>query len=155
MRKFAQSIAIAALVGAVSLGCLAAAPQARAERTELADVSAVNCPVVRLNHWQASTRTEKLAFLFGLVSMLELERHWQQGQPLPIERSINQSWVKGFTGKTLGEIADALDDFAAKNPDRLEMPVLVAIGRLYVRPSLTPAERKAAGDRYEQIRGRR
>lgn len=152
MKKRSQLAAVLALIGLMAIGGLAVAPETDAAQNGLADVSAVSCPVVAMKHWQASSRQEKLAFLFGLASMLELERSWQQGQELPVDRSINQSWVRGFAGKTIGDIADALDAYAANNPDKQDEPVLRALGRMYVRPALTPAELKAAGDRYERIK---
>lgn len=150
MHKPVRFTLAAALCAALALGGLFLSPAPG--KADLSRASAVSCPVVKLKHWQASGQNEKLAFLFGFATMLELERDWQHGQALPISRSINQSWVKGLSGKTLGDIAGAIDAYVEKHPDRLEEPVLKVIGRMYVRPALSPAERREAGDRYEQIR---
>lgn len=148
LHRFAVCAAFAVLL-------LLCGPGLQSARADLADVSAVSCPVLTLKHWQASSDNEKMAFLLGLASMLELERWWQNDQPLPISSSITQSWVRGLAGKTLGQMAAALDDYVAKHPDRLDESVLRTLGRMYVRPVLSPAEKKDAGDRYEQIRNRR
>lgn len=135
---------------ALVIGSLCAVPQKAS--AALSDVSAVSCPVLTLKHWQASSENEKMAFLLGLASFLELERWWQHDQPLPVSRSITQSWVKGLAGTTLGQMATALDSYVEKYPDRLDEPVLKVLGRMYVRAAMSPAEKKEAGDRFEQIR---
>ncbi|MDL2279220.1 hypothetical protein LJC15_00965 [Desulfovibrio sp. OttesenSCG-928-G11] len=150
MQHFLRFAACAVFAAALAIGGLCAVPQTAS--ADLSGVSAVSCPVLTLKHWQASTEKEKMAFLLGLASFLELERWWQHDQPLPVSRSITQSWVKGLAGTTLGQMATALDAYVEKHPDRLDEPVLKVLGRMYVRAALSPAEKKEAGDRYEQIR---
>jgi len=150
MQSIVRFTTAAVLTAALALGglCLVPAPG----KADLADVSAVSCPIVRLKHWQSSGDKEKLSFLFGIASMLEMEREWQNGQPLPVSRSIVQPWVKALSGKTLGQIAEALDAYIKQYPDRLEEPVLKALGELYVRDALSPKERQEAGARYRQVK---
>ena len=136
----------------VTVGAIAFA-SSRVEAAEvLSSVQAVSCPAAKLTHWQASTEHEKLTFLFGFVTMLELEREWQGKTPLPIRQSINGSWAKGLAGKTLGDLSGALDDYVAQNPNKLEETVVGTLGRLFVVPEMTDKEKADAKRHYQQIK---
>lgn len=118
----------------------------------LAKQEAMSLPVLTLKHWQASERSNKLAFLFGFTTMVELEKEWQGNNALPVSQSINSTWVKGLDGVSLGEMCSALDAYAAQHTATPDMPVLEALGRIYIQPKLTPAERQMASTRAAQIR---
>lgn len=96
--------------------------------------TAVALPPLTLQHWQESPRNEKLAFLFGMASMIELEKEWQGKNPVPISKSLNSTWVRSLAGVSLSEMLAALDSYAKENPTLAQMCVLEAIGRIYVRP---------------------
>lgn len=140
------------LAGIMAVSGLVVSPSLSPAAEELSSVQATSCPSVLLKHWKASTRQEKLAFLFGFVSMLEMEKEWQAGRNRSIRDSITPSWVRGLSGKTLGELSDALDGYIAENPDKLDASVLGTLGRMYVAPQLSNAERKEAAARYRQIK---
>lgn len=107
---------------------------------------------VQLRHWKNSPQNERYAFLIGFFSILELEHAWQGKQALPISQSINSSWVRGLSGKTLQEISAAVDQYYHFNPGAEDTPVVEVIGRIYVKPVLTEAERKAAAARYDKLK---
>lgn len=151
MQTFFRGMMALVLTGTVAMGALAVLPATSSAADTLESVSAVSCPLVTMKHWKASDRDEKLAFLFGFASMLEMEKEWQGGKPLPIDKSIAPSWVRGLSGKTLGQLCDALDEYAAKYPDALEISVVEVLGRLYVAPQLTATEKKVAGAHYRQL----
>ncbi|MDL2316678.1 hypothetical protein LJC59_06320 [Desulfovibrio sp. OttesenSCG-928-A18] len=123
-----------------------------AAETRLAKVEAVHCPMLRLEHWKASSDQEKMAFLFGFATMLEIEREWQGSVPVPLDRSLNSSWTRGFAGVTIGQMRDALDRYVTEHPDQLDKSVVWALGRMYVRPKLSAAEHAVAGERVKAIR---
>lgn len=156
MHAFTRLPLALVLACAVAVSGLVAAPASgAAAESAMAGIEAVKCPTIRLKHWQSSSSEEKLAFLLGFCTMLELEKDWQAQKPLPISQSINQSWAKGLTGKTLGDLVDAVDRYAAANPEKGEKPVLVVLGQLFVRPAMSDQEREAARKRYEELGGRR
>ena len=152
MMKKLRVLMIIGLVGAFGVTDLAAYPGQASAAEALAGVNAVNCPVVRLDNWRNSPRNEKLAFLFGFATLLELEKEWQHNKPLPIKQSVVGSWVRGLDGVTLGQMCDALDKYVAQHPEQLERSVLEALGSIYVRPKMTQSEISAAAKRAEEIR---
>lgn len=155
MMKKVRVLLIIGLIGAFGVIGLAGHPGQASAAEGLDRAEAVNCPVVRLENWRNSPRNEKLAFLFGLATMLELEKEWQHNKPLPIKQSVVGSWVRGLDGVTLGQMCDALDKYVAQHPDQLERSVLETLGSIYVRPKMTQVEISAAAKRAEEIRASR
>ena len=86
----------------------------------LSESKALSFPDIKLKHWKASSQSEKLSFLAGFASMIELEREWQGKNPLSIEQSTVGSWVKGFADVRFSDISTALDQYAEQNPDQDE-----------------------------------
>ncbi len=141
------------LVGLFTMGVLLLSPGASGAADTLSKAgSAVSCPSVTLQNWKDSTKQEKLAFLLGFATMLEIEKEWQGEAPLPIEQSINGSWVRGLTGQTLDQLAAALDLYVTEHPDQQDRNVVSVLGALYVRPALTPQEKERAAAHYRQIK---
>ena len=126
--------------------------QGSAASASLSNAQVVNCPSVLLKHWRASTQNEKMAFLLGLATMLEMEKEWQGSAPLGINQSINNSWIRGLSGVSFGQMANSVDSYAAQHPDQMEMSVVEALGRIYVQPVLSDQERMQAGERYRTLR---
>ncbi len=153
MKKMIRPLAIAAFIGALLAPCVYATPGHAVSPSPKQE--AMSLPTLTLQNWRASAKNEKLAFLFGLATMVELEKEWQGAQPLPISQSLNQSWVRGLDGLSLGTISAALDKFADEHPTLSQMSVLEALGRIYVRPKLNDAERKEAADKARQIKATR
>ena len=108
-----------------------------------------------MEHWKYSSKSEKMAFLFGFLSALEMEKEWQGGLLLPINKSTVGSWAKGLEGLTLDQIRENLDSYVEQNPDKKDTQVLLVLGLMYVRPKLTPIELKEAADHYAKIHGER
>ena len=152
MRTILRNCLALVLASTVAFGAAALLPSKSDAAERLASVSAVSCPAVQLKHWKVSTKQEKLAFLFGFATMLEMEKEWQAGAPLSISHSIASSWVRGLSGKTLGDLSNALDQYVAQNPDKMENTVVGVLGRLYVAPAMSQAEKNEARLRYEQIK---
>lgn len=155
MRNTARLSVLLSLTGALVFSIFCLAPQTVVAAEKLERFQATSCPTVTLQNWQASNRNEKLAFLFGLATMLELEKEWQYKTPLPIDRSLNSSWVRGLDGVTIGQMLQTVDNFVAANPDKLNMSVLEVLGRTYVKPRLTRQETEIAARRVEEIREKR
>lgn len=155
MRTIVRNSLALVLASAVAFGAVALAPVQSNADQRLASVQAVSCPSVQLKHWKSSSQHEKLAFLFGFATMLEMEKEWQGDKPLTIGYSITASWVRGLAGKTLGDLSKALDDYIAQHPDDTESSVIGVLGRIYVSPALTPAEKEEARAHYRQIKAKK
>lgn len=105
---------------------------------------------IKLTNWDASSHAEKMAFLIGFATMIELEHEWQAKHPLPIDKSTVPSWVKGFAGVKLSDIVDAVDKYSAAHPAEGEKNVLLVLSEIYVQPKLTDAEVAASKKHYEK-----
>lgn len=150
MIKMFRPITIAAFLGALLVPCAYSTPGHAASPSTTQEVLCL--PMLTLQDWQASQKNEKLAFLFGIASMIELEKEWQGAKPLPISKSLNQSWVRGLDGVSLNAMRGAVDKFAEDHPTLSQMSVLEALGRIYVRPKLSETERREASAKAEKIK---
>lgn len=150
MKNCVRFSLIAAIMGFFTLLSLAPDPAFAADDLAL-DNAAASRPHVDLKAWKASSHEEKLAFLYGITTFLQLEREWQSKQPLPINQSIVGSWVRGFEGVSLRDMVSTVDAYIARNPDMLDKSVLEILGRTYIRPKLTEAERRDAARRVYEI----
>lgn len=142
---------ILALVAALGLAAPAGA-ETRADKVGAA--TAGQMPGVRIKHWQSSSVEEKGAFLFGFVTMMELEKEWQ-GKPLPLKQSLTSCWVKGLAGVTIKDMRDAVDTYAAAHPEDGERQVVEVLWLHFVQPKLTPWERKDVAAAYKASRAGR
>lgn len=94
-------------------------------------------PVITLNDWKQSTYAERMGFLAGFLSALDLEKEWQGKKPLPLEKSLNYSWIKGFAGVSMTEIADTTNAYVAKHPEDLNRPLVEYLWYAYAQPKVT------------------
>lgn len=117
----------------------------------VAESDILSLPSVTLSHWKNSSKSERMAFLLGFLTAIEMEKEWQGKKGLPISMSTTRSWVKGLEGINIEQIDKGLDRYIAQHPDEMDAPVLRVLGVMYVRPKLTPVERKDAAERYKQI----
>lgn len=112
----------------------------------------VEAPAVSLKNWKVSSEQEKLSFLIGFMTMVDIERAWQGTPPLDVSQSTTCLWLKGLTGVSLAQMIKSVDDYIETHPNALDQSVLEVIGRLYVSPKLTAAEKQAAQARYNAIK---
>lgn len=81
-------------------------------------------PVVTGEHWVNATPDERLAFIAGMTTMIELEKEVQGPTPPESQRTLIPAWVSGLSRFTLKEIAAALDDVYKKQPALKSKPVV-------------------------------
>lgn len=113
---------------------------------------AVECPCVTLAHWRASSHDEKMSFLLGIVTMLEMERFWQGGKGLKVSQSLNGIWARGLSGVTLDQMRARVDQYAVEHPDQEDVSVVEVLARAYVQPRMTAAERRQADEHYSRLK---
>lgn len=109
-------------------------------------------PVVTLQTWQNSTDGERASFLIGFMSMVDIERVWQGTPGLTVAQSTGGMWVKGLRGVSLPQLMKSVSDYITANPGSMNESVLEVLGRIYVAPQLSEAEKKAASARYDAIK---
>ena len=81
-------------------------------------------PVITGEHWANATPEERLAFIAGLTTMIEMEKEVQGISPLNDQRSLIPAWVKGLSRFKLKDIVAALDDVYKKKPEMKPKPVV-------------------------------
>lgn len=79
-------------------------------------------PVVTGEHWTKSSPQERKAFLLGAATIMELEQEVQGDTPPP--KTTISVWCKGLSAYTFDEMAAAIDQWYAANPDKVTRPVV-------------------------------
>lgn len=114
-----------------SVWCLAGVGSVQAQ-----DKASEKCfPVVTGQHWKNSTPDEKLAFVAGMTTIIELEKEVQGADSQG--KSLVSSWVKGLSKYNLKDIVAALDDYFTRKPDQLERPVVEVLWVEVAEPNMT------------------
>lgn len=98
--------------------------------------SALDFPVVTLQHWKEASNDARYAFLIGFVSAIEMEKQWQGKTPLPLEVSLNNTWSKGFGNVSLKNINDNINLYIIENPDNLNVPLVEYLWYAYAQPQV-------------------
>jgi len=81
-------------------------------------------PVITGEHWVNASPEERLAFIAGMTTMIELEKEIQ-GASLPKDhKSLIPAWVSGLSRFQLKDIVAALDDVFKKKPEMKQKPVV-------------------------------
>lgn len=91
-------------------------------------------PVVTGKHWLEASKGEKLAFLLGMGTIIELEKEYQGASPAA--NSLNEKLVKGLCDDTFHGIKDYLDQYYLDHPDAVERPVVEVIWYDLIAPDL-------------------
>jgi hypothetical protein len=103
---------------AVLLGVFFLAASAPAQAQEF------SFPVITGENWMNATPDERMAFIAGLTTMIEMEKEVQGIAPLNDQRSLIPAWVKGLSRYKLKDIVAALDDVFKKKPEMKSKPVV-------------------------------
>ena len=113
---------------------LALAVSANAQAQSMADDP--DAPIATGEHWTtAESKNAKLAYLLGIVNLLEIEQAIQADNPPADNASLVPVMVRGLKDMTLNQIHDALDSWYASHPDQLSRPVLETIWFELAKPN--------------------
>jgi len=93
-------------------------------------------PLVTGEHWTKSTEPVKKAYLVGLTNIMQVEIAYQAGTPPSDAQSVVPRFARGLKGQTLDSAIATLDAWYAKNPGRLQQPVVETIWYELVTPGL-------------------
>jgi len=85
--------------------------------------------------WQTMSPDAKVAFVWGIGNLVEYERTRVGPQP-PGTKSFIPLLVKGLAGKPIKDIVRGVDGYYETHPDQLKRPVVDAIFKAVVLPSL-------------------
>ncbi|MGF1529201.1 MAG: hypothetical protein ACFCBW_20820 [Candidatus Competibacterales bacterium] len=81
-------------------------------------------PVVTGQNWVNATEGEKLAFLLGMATVIEIEQELQEANPPRELSSLVPTLVEGLDGMRLRDIMLELDNWYVANGDQLTRPVV-------------------------------
>ena len=93
-------------------------------------------PLVTGEHWTKSADQVKKAYLVGLANAVQVEIAFAGASPPSDAQSVMPRLARGMRGQTLDGVREALDAWYAKNPDKLQRPVLETIWFEMVVPGL-------------------
>ena len=93
-------------------------------------------PVVTGEHWTKSSEEVKKAYLIGIANLLQVENAYFGANPPSDAQSFVPRMTRGLKGATLDSVRTGLNDWYAKNPDKLQRPVLEVVWFEMVVPGL-------------------
>ncbi|HUH94912.1 MAG TPA: hypothetical protein VL742_17425 [Casimicrobiaceae bacterium] len=93
-------------------------------------------PIITGEHWTKSSEEMKKAYLVGVANVLQIEIAYEGANPPADAQSIAPRFAKGLKGQTLDSVRQALNDWYAAHPDRLQRPVIETIWFELVVPGL-------------------
>jgi hypothetical protein len=96
-------------------------------------------PVVTGELWSKSSVEVKKAYLVGIANAIQVEAAFENANPPSDAQSLVPRLAKGLRGQTLDGVRLALDGWYAKNPDKLQRPVIETIWFEIVVPGLKMA----------------
>ncbi len=97
-------------------------------------------PVVTGDLWSKSSVEVKKAYLVGIANAIQVEAAFESANPPSDAQSLVPRLAKGLRGQTLDGVRLALDGWYAKNPDKLQRPVIETIWFEIVVPGLKMAK---------------
>ncbi|MEM7121890.1 MAG: hypothetical protein AAF563_11475 [Pseudomonadota bacterium] len=82
-------------------------------------------------HWQEMDEGQRIAFVSGVMHVLEFERQLKGDTMMAEERSFVPHMIAAVKGRTIGEVSVDVTDYYIGNPDDLGRPVISTIVRVY------------------------
>lgn len=82
-------------------------------------------------HWQEMDEGQRVAFVSGVMHVLEFERQLKGDAMMADERSFVPHMIAAVKGRTIGDVTVDVTDYYIANPDDLGRPVISTIVRVY------------------------
>jgi hypothetical protein len=145
MREHRVTVVCSILLLALGMGLVSLAESAGQQ----ANQPASEVQLLTGKTWQELSRDHKIAYIWGIGNLVELERTnlgSQQPQPPTGDRkSFIPHLAYGLSGISIAQIVDRVDAYYKAHPDQLNQPVLNAIFQDIVMPRLKEARAGARG----------
>jgi len=90
--------------------------------------------VLKGDLWTTASRDSKVAFVWGVCSLIEVERIAMERIPEIKVRNISAVAAEGLKTISMNDIVRAVDDYYQANPGNLDVPVLRIIWDTMVVP---------------------
>ena len=92
--------------------------------------------VLKGDLWTTASRDSKVAFVWGVCSMIEVERIAMEKIPEIKVRNISAVAAEGLKNVSLNDIVRAVDEYYKANPANLDVPVLRIIWDTMIVPKV-------------------
>jgi hypothetical protein len=92
--------------------------------------------VLKGDLWTTASRDSKVAFVWGMCSMIEVERIAMERIPEIKVRNVSAVAAEGLKNVSLNDIVRAVDDYYRTNPANLDVPVLRIIWDTMIVPKV-------------------
>jgi len=83
------------------------------------------------NQWQQLDESQRIAFVSGVVHVLEFERQLKGDAMMADDKSFVPHLIAAVNGHTVGEVSIAVTDYYVANPDDLGRPVIATMVRVF------------------------
>jgi len=87
--------------------------------------------VIDGNHWQQLDEAQRVAFVSGVMHVLEFERQLKGDAMTTEEQSFVPFLIASVQGHTVGEVSIAVTDYYVAHPDDLGRPVIATMIRAF------------------------
>jgi len=131
--KVAVTMVCALIIGTGLSGAVLAdsAPVAEA-KAELDEAK-----LLRGELWKRLGRDEKLAYLWGVFTVVEVERQLMAAEPSLTVENFSAKAAEAEQGKTLEELMEIIDGFYQENPDKEDLSVIRVVWDVTIVPNIT------------------
>ena len=92
--------------------------------------------VLKGDLWTTASRDSKVAFVWGVCSMIEVERIAMEKIPELKVRNVSAVAAEGLKTVSLNDIVRAVDEYYKANPANLDVPVLRIIWDTMIVPKV-------------------
>lgn len=90
--------------------------------------------VLKGDLWTTASRDSKIAFVWGVCSMIEVERIAMEMTPAIKVRNVSAVAAEGLKSLPMNDIVRTVDEYYKANPANLDVPVLQIIWDKMVLP---------------------
>ena len=92
--------------------------------------------IVDGHHWQQLDEAQRVAFVSGMMHVVEFEKQLKGDAAMADEQSFVPHLVSAVDGHTVGEVSVAVTEYYVAHPDDLDRPVIATVIHVYTMPAM-------------------
>ena len=96
----------------------------------------VKVSLLRGDLWQQMTPDSKIAFIWGMGHVVDIEQALMERYPELKRDSFVMKVVEGMADMPMNDIVPEIDNFYKANPDKLNMSVAAVIWDIMIKPNI-------------------
>jgi hypothetical protein len=129
-----MAVALAGFIPAIAAE--GAAPGAKLDAQQYPVLSQSDVPVLKGDLWTTASQDSKVAYVWGMCSMIEVERIVMMRIPELKVRNVSAVAAEGLQNVPMNDIVRAVDEYYKANPGNLDVPVLKIIWDTMIKPKV-------------------